>query len=626
LEKEASMSAVIEPTFPTDLADASLRPRGSVHPSPLDWRDQTIYFLLPDRFSDGGEAARPLFDRAQPDAFRAQDTAAWMAAGRRFQGGTLKGVQSKLDYLRDLGVTTLWIGPVWRQRADLQTYHGYAIQNFLDVDPRYGTRQDLRDLVDAAHERGLYVLLDIIYNHSGNNWYYADDSGAPRETLPYRYAPPYSFHSWRSRAGAPTQRITDVDDAVFPREFQNPEWYTRAGQIMNWDPAGWEDPLNPNVEFRRGDFFDLKDFDHSRTDTLDALIKVYMYWIALSDCDGFRIDTVKHITRDASRRFCSAIREYCETIGKENFLLLGEVTGGEYLAAAYLDVFGQNLDAILDIGESKALLRGFTKGLGDPKDFFNQFSDNDILGTHREVGRYHVSVLDDHDMVGSPKRRFAAGVAIPARDAQVAHAVGVLLTTLGIPSIYYGSEQAFDGTVDRHDYSVEPQLSFDDRYVREAMFGGTFGAFKTGGCHFFDSDHPVYLRIAALARLRNRRDLIGMTLRRGRQYLREIAPAKGEPYVLPSAGEITAWSRLLFHTEVVIAFNTHGTERRCGSVTVDAGLNPPGTTLRIYYRGDWSDSHLRTPPTNETTLVEGEEGRSVVWVDLPPAGMMVLGR
>jgi glycosidase len=152
-----------------------------------------LYFLLPDRFSDGGEASRPLFDRANPGQFRAPDKRAWMEGGKKFQGGTLKGIASKLDYLKELGVTALWIGPIWRQRPDLETYHGYGIQNFLDVDARFGTRQDLRDLVDAAHVRGIYVLLDIIYNHTGNNWFYRVN-GDPRETLPYRFQPPYPFH------------------------------------------------------------------------------------------------------------------------------------------------------------------------------------------------------------------------------------------------------------------------------------------------------------------------------------------------------------------------------------------------------------------------------------------------
>lgn len=183
------MSVAIEPSAPTSLAHADLRPRGRVHKSPDDWRDQVLYFLLPDRFSDGSEEERPLFDRANPEQFKGSDKRTWMEAGKKFQGGTLKGILSKLDYLQTLGVTTLFLAPIFRQRRDLETYHGYAIQNFLDVDPRFGTRQDLRHLVDAAHDRGMYVLLDITYNHTGNNWFY-DENGVPKETLPYRFQPP----------------------------------------------------------------------------------------------------------------------------------------------------------------------------------------------------------------------------------------------------------------------------------------------------------------------------------------------------------------------------------------------------------------------------------------------------
>ncbi len=613
---------VIETTAPVELAQADLRPRGNVFPSPTDWRDQTLYFLLPDRFSDGNEDQRPLFDFRQPEQHRTPDVRAWMEGGKGFQGGTLRGIASRLDYLKALGVTALWIGPIWKQRADLQTYHGYGIQNFLDVDPRFGTRQDLRDLVDAAHERGLYVLLDIIYNHTGNNWFY-DLDGQPVTTLPYRFQPRYNIHSWRGADGQPVPTIDGPDAGVWPREFQNPDWYTRAGQIGQWDPAHWENPLHPDVEFRRGDFFDLKDLNTSRDDVMDALIQVYRYWIALSDCDGFRIDTVKHIAWEASRNFCSAIREYAESIGKENFLLLGEVTGGEYMERSYLEIFGRNIDAVLDIGESKVLLTNMIKGFGSPAAFFDQFQPHDLLGNHREAGRYHVSILDDHDMVGSPKRRFAAGLGIPTRHEQTAHAVGTMLTTLGIPCVYYGTEQAFDGTQDRHDYTIEPNLNFEDRYIREVMFGGVFGAFGTTGCHFFDPDHPTYLRIAAVARVRNRQDRVGMALRRGRQFLREIAP-DGGPFALPSAGGLAAWSRIMFDTEVLVVLNTHGTAGGAASITVDAGLHPPGQLMRVLYRGDWPDNALRLPPTDETLPVEALDGRSVVRVELPPAGMMIL--
>ena len=214
----------IEAAAPTRLADASLTPRGSVHKSPGDWRDQILYFLLPDRFSNGADS--PLFDRQNPSQFAAADKVAWMNAGRTWQGGTIKGITSRLDYLRGLGVTALWIGPVWKQRADLATYHGYGIQDFLDVDPRFGTRQDLRDLVDAAHAANMYVILDIIYNHTGNNFFYARDGGQV-ESVSYRYSPPYEVTSWRSAAGAPTAAIAGRDDGVWPVEFQNLGWYTR---------------------------------------------------------------------------------------------------------------------------------------------------------------------------------------------------------------------------------------------------------------------------------------------------------------------------------------------------------------------------------------------------------------
>ena len=144
--------------------------------SPADWRDEVIYFLLPDRFSDGKEGGRPLLDPANRGAFRPAGFRfdRWaQSGGDCYQGGTIKGIISKLDYIKKLGATTLWVGPVFKQRLHWDSYHGYAIQDFLEVDPRLGTRQDLVDLVTNSHAKGLRILLDIVFNHSGNNWVYA---------------------------------------------------------------------------------------------------------------------------------------------------------------------------------------------------------------------------------------------------------------------------------------------------------------------------------------------------------------------------------------------------------------------------------------------------------------------
>ncbi|HKP98215.1 MAG TPA: alpha-amylase family glycosyl hydrolase [Fibrobacteria bacterium] len=627
------MPVPIEPNAPDSLSAADLAPRKTpVHPSPQDWRDQILYFLLPDRFCDDAEAARPKYSFSNPPATAPK--AAWMAGGKGFQGGTLKGIRSKLGYLRDLGVTALWIGPVFKQRVDLETYHGYGIQDFLEVDPRFGTRQELRNLVDAAHDLGIYVLLDIIYNHSGNNWFY-DQGGHPAGMADYRYEPPRPIHGWRSETGTSVPQITNREQGVWPREFQGHDWYTRAGKIGNWDPQSWENPLDPRNEFRRGDFFDLKDFqlnefEPRHKDVLNALIKVYQYWISLTDCDGIRVDTVKHVPFEASRNFCGGIHEFAESIGKENFLVLGEVTGGSEMSKAYLDIFGRNLDAAIDLGGPMDTLANFAKGLGDgPEAYFRQFGGHDALGSHREVGRYHVSMFDDHDMISrDPKGRICHGNASPFRFLQAAHAVGVQLTCLGIPCIYYGTEQAFDGGESYHDASLEAledgKPPFRDRYVRESMFGGTFGAFQTSGLSFFDPGHPAYRRIAAIASVVKRRDKVGKALRRGRQYPREVQFLAHRGYLPPVKGELVAWSRILFDQEVLVALNTNGEAPRGGFATVDSGLHPPGSSFRILYRSDWSDAELAVLPVGRTLPVIQDGNRAVVRLDLPEAGMIIL--
>src|SRR5262245_46735713 len=144
------MTETIEKSL-AELDFASLT-RRTFTPSPAAWEDQVLYFLLLDRFSDGNEkdgykdnADRLVHDGMTP-LYRPEnsgriDYEVWLHAGDGWQGGTLKGLRSKLGYLRRLGITALWVSPVFRQVAFEPTYHGYGIQNFLDVDPHFGTRE-----------------------------------------------------------------------------------------------------------------------------------------------------------------------------------------------------------------------------------------------------------------------------------------------------------------------------------------------------------------------------------------------------------------------------------------------------------------------------------------------------
>lgn len=123
----------VEKVAPRSLSEASTLPRGHVQPSPESWLDATLYFLMVDRFSDGLEDdpsnPRPMYT---PRDFGVSSPS-WLERGKTFVGGTIRGITSKLKYLKDLGITAIWITPIMKQRADLQTYHGYGIQNFLEV-------------------------------------------------------------------------------------------------------------------------------------------------------------------------------------------------------------------------------------------------------------------------------------------------------------------------------------------------------------------------------------------------------------------------------------------------------------------------------------------------------------
>ena len=197
--------------------EVTLPRRQRFHPSPADWRDEVLYFLLVDRFSDAQESSRPKLDRQNRHAARppGADGQQWRwdrwaeSGAHRWQGGTIKGVQSKLDYLQDLGISAIWLSPVFKQRGHLDSFHGYGIQHFLDVDPRFGTRQDLVELVDAAHKRDIRIILDIIFNHSGFNWIYPGGATEP----PFKDFPDhYDFGSWLGSDGeAVGTELVDID-------------------------------------------------------------------------------------------------------------------------------------------------------------------------------------------------------------------------------------------------------------------------------------------------------------------------------------------------------------------------------------------------------------------------------
>lgn len=606
-------------------------------PSPAAWEDQVLYFLLLDRFSDGQEKGgyRDNADQPVPGGstplYRPEDPGridydTWFRAGGSWQGGTLQGLRSKLGYLRRLGITALWVSPVFRQCAFEPSYHGYGIQNFLDVDPHFGTREEFRTFVQAAHEQGIYVILDIVAHHTGNVFCYAPDRYTTHDPATGQWSndprwdgKPYAVQGFNDRDGQPTLPFQSADDArletawpdgaVWPREFQQAGMFLRKGHITNWDYY---------PEYAEGDMFGLKTLDlwvrqegqyRQASSALACLALVYCFWIAYADLDGFRIDAAKHMGAESLRTFCDVIREFTQSIGKERFLLVGEVGGGREHAWDVVEKTG--LDAALGIDDVPGKLERMVTGQGDPADYFSLFRNWVLDGPagHRWYRNQVVTLVDDHDQIrkGSAKSRFCGD----SRFHDLAfNVLAVKLTTMGIPCIYYGSEQGFDS-------GGRPNGS--DVVLRETMFGGQFGGLGTQGRHFFNEDSSLYKALAALIELRRKL----LPLRRGRQTLHHIS-GDGVTFGLPHRQgdrmrSLVSWSRLFVDQEVLVALNTDESQPVTGYSTVAPTFRVEGDQFHLIF---WhAPRTAQAPPSS--LIVERKNGPLAVRMTLPAAGFAI---
>ncbi len=513
-----------------------------------EWREEFIYFLMVDRFQD--DVARP--------AVNSPNRSRGFATPDDFYGGKIKGITANLDYIANLGCTAIWLSPVFENNAG--AYHGYNINNYLDIDPHFGTKQDLIDLVQAAHafqKNGqpypLRVILDVVINHSGNNWNYQGGGHSYNGSQ-------FDFGSWNR------------GDRPIPVELRNPDLYHRMGDITG---GGWD----TYPELQHGDLVGLKDYanddDAVGSAVINILIKAHCYWIKEADVDGFRVDAVKHMGELACSRFASGIREYAYSLGKKGFYLFGEVASADDdLIDRYI---GQNtsrqdgertvffgLNSALDfrLAEGKwgaPGLASIIKGFGSPQVLFDRLERQRDRALNRgELGQFLVTFIDNHDSFWQPAGRVGNG----APDAQVIGGMGYLLCALGTPCIYYGTEQGFSGTG-------------GDNPIREAMFDSA-----PGGLSLLNQNCVIYQEIARIAEVMKEQP----ALRFGRMYFREIS-GDGQNFGLPFGSDYTlAFSRVLYGSEVLVVYNVSANPRN-DAIIVDASFHAGGGNLRYLYGG-----------------------------------------
>lgn len=523
-------------------------------PSPAEWSDQWIYFLLVDRFNN------PIM-LPDPNEFPCNT----------YQGGNFAGIRQRLSYLKELGAGAIWLSPVLINPQWFKDYWGgYGIFDFMRIEPRFCSDpaaaiqdasvadKEFRELVDDAHAMGIYIILDIVLNHTGDLFNYE----GMRDTREYRsvnQGPEYSIF-WRNKDGVPQGDWTEIsnvpnlstNEGVWPKELQRDDYFRRRGGNGTDGDFDRLKELVTEYEIPGTGIFDVRNY----------LIGAYQYLIAKFDLDGYRIDTLQYIEPQFARIFGNAMREYAQSIGKKNFFTFGEVwqDDDEEKIAEFI---GRNtekedefigVDAAIDFPMRKRLVN-ICKGFEAPVILANHFDERrkklkTIISSHGDAGKYYVTFLDNHDL----NERFH-NAQFPE---QTKLALTCLMTMQGISCIYYGTEQGLDGHGDRREY------------VREAIWG------KPGA---FSNTHPLYIHIQELSRLVNEQP----TLRYGRQYFRPCSGNQNDFDYSQEPGGIIAFSRILNDKELLIVANTNVNQTITVEIAVDKNLNGEEKKLTILF-------------------------------------------
>lgn len=514
-------------------------------PSP-DWRDQVIYFVMTDRFDDGNPANN---DQGAGE-YDPRSNA-------HYSGGDFAGIQRRLDYIAGLGATTLWITPPvanlwWDASVNYGGYHGYWASNFLQVDPHLGTLDDYKALSGALHGRGMYLMQDIVLNHTGNFFRYP--RGDWRAGQP---AQGWQANGQARPVTAPTQPPFDMNDPRNPAH--------RAAGIYHWTPE-INDFKNPHQLLH----WQLAELDDLNTDTpavRRALRQSYGHWLREVGVDAFRVDTVFYVPPALFTDFLHSrdpaapgIAQVARATGRRDFYSVGE---GFVTDAPFASTGLRRIERYVRSPKGAPLLPGMLNFTlyGSLGDVLARGAPTAVLG-HRitTMMRLHsdphrlATFVDNHDV----DRFLAGGSAAGLRQALLA-----IMTLPGIPVIYYGTEQGFTAQ-------------------RAAMFAG---GVDSGGRDRFDTTHPLYQTIARLT-----------TLRRDHRLF-----SRGMPTVLQTSTigpGVIAWRMQHGTDAALVVLNTADTPRLLHHLPTGLAA---GTTLQPLLALDGAPAALRTGPGGRLT-------------------------
>ena len=375
-----------------------------------------LYLIMPDRFADGNPDNNEVDGLRNPVSVDRSNP-----SGRH--GGDLKGIMEHLDYIQQLGVTAIWLTPVLENDLPGGSYHGYATTDYYKVDPRFGSNEEYRQLVEECHKRGIKVVMDMIFNHCGLSHPWLED-------LPSR--------DWLNSPIDMNELKTNTVDST-GGAFKMPKDYKQTNFRLNTnhDPYGSKYDLGMTVDA----WFTLSmpDLNQRNPHLMTYLIQNSIWWIETTKINGIRMDTYPYADMEAMARWNEAVfREY------PDFNIVGESWLHSEASIAYMqsgnkfNPIDTKLRTVMDFPFLNLSRPAFSKKTMPWGEGLNRLYDHLALDFLYPKPENLLIFLDNHDT-----DRFL--LEMPKDLSQWKQAQVFLLTSRGIPQIYYGTELLMNG-------------------------------------------------------------------------------------------------------------------------------------------------------------------------------------
>ncbi|WP_195204604.1 glycoside hydrolase family 13 protein [Phocaeicola plebeius] len=359
--------------------------------------EDVLYLIMPDRFANGCPENDVIDGMREKTVNRAD--------GFARHGGDIQGISSHLDYIADLGVTAIWLNPTQENDMESGSYHGYAITDYYQIDRRFGSNEDFCALVEKAHEKDLKVVMDMIFNHCGSENYLFKDKPS-KEWFNYRSN--YVQTSFK------TASVMDIHASAYEKKIATDGWFASV----------------------------MPDFNQRNRHVARYLIQSSIWWIEYAGINGIRQDTHPYADFDFMSQWCKEVLDeypYFNIVGETwlNSNMLVSYWQKDSKLAAPLN---SNLPTVMDFPLQALMNQAFDEETGEWGGGLYKLYDYQTQDLVYANPMNLLTFLDNHDT-----SRFAQTDEMAKNLKRYKQAMVFLLTTRGIPQIYYGTEILMTG-------------------------------------------------------------------------------------------------------------------------------------------------------------------------------------